>query len=86
MKLANNLMRPQKARWLVGHEVSSEQFQRLYGVSETFYDLPVEEKRRYTAHAGGDVRGYTGLFEESNDPNAMGDRKECYGYSPRSSG
>ena len=63
---------------MVGHTVSVEQFQRLYGASEEFYDLPVEEKRRYTAHAGGDVRGYTGMFEESNDPTANGDRKECY--------
>ena len=66
------------AAWLVGHGVSTEQFSRLYGASKEFYSLPVAEKRRYTAHAGGDVRGYTGLFEESNDPTAMGDRKECY--------
>ncbi len=66
------------AAWLVDHGVENAQFQRLYDISEQFYDLPVEEKRRYSAHAGGDVRGYTGLFEESNDPTAMGDRKECY--------
>ena len=63
---------------MVGHGVSPEQFRLLYQASESFYNLPVKEKRRYTAHAGGDVRGYTGLFEESNDPTAMGDNKECY--------
>lgn len=66
------------AAWLVGHGISANQFQRLYAVSEQFYDWPTADKRRYSAHIGGDVRGYTGLFEESNDPTAMGDRKECF--------
>ena len=58
IEMASNSMRqPNTGSCLAGGlRKSTEQFSRLYGASKEFYSLPVAEKR-YTAHAGGDVRG-----------------------------
>ncbi len=45
--------------YVKGHDFSDEDIRRQYALAQAFFDLPLEEKKKYLANtAVGDFRGY----------------------------
>lgn len=62
---------------LKDHAVSRDLLRRAYSQSKAFFDLPVEEKRRYLTSADGQ-RGYTPFGKEHAKTSTVGDLKEFW--------
>ncbi len=62
---------------LKDHAVSRDLLKRAYAQSKAFFDLPVDEKRRF-ARGGDGQRGYTPFGKEHAKTSTVGDLKEFW--------
>jgi len=65
-----------------GHDIEEELQQRAYNKVDSFFKLPVEEKRTYNRKGTGGERGYTAFGVEHSKDNPVGDLKEFFQYGP----
>lgn len=62
------------------HDVSADLLDTAYGMLETFFSLPVEEKRKSTAEGTHGQTGYTGLLVETAAVSDTPDWKEMLNW------
>jgi len=67
--------------YVKNHGVSQDLVERMYRVSERFFDLPFEVKQRLNvANSGPTLRGYIPTYGENVDPENTRDFKECFDF------
>lgn len=63
------------------HGVSSALIERMYTLTQQFFDLPMETKQQLNIiHSGPTLRGYIPFYGENVDPQNTRDFKECLDY------
>lgn len=63
---------------LVDHPISSELLNKAYALSEEFFDLPLETKKKYALYDNGFQRGYTPFGTEHAKDSPVADLKEFW--------
>jgi isopenicillin N synthase-like dioxygenase len=67
--------------YVENHGVPKDLVERMYDVSERFFNLPFEVKQRLNvANSGPTLRGYIPTFGENVDPENTRDFKECFDF------
>ena len=64
----------------VRHDVSDDLIDEAYGLLETFFELPAEEKARFVAPGTHGQTGYTGLLVETAASAQVADWKEMLNW------
>ncbi|XP_064627921.1 uncharacterized protein LOC135487776 [Lineus longissimus] len=70
--------------YLTGHGITDEELEKIWSISEQFFNLPIEEKRKAERAKSGGAIGWTPMAEEviSGEAGDHADYKECYNYIP----
>lgn len=67
--------------YITNHGVPKDLVERMYSLTQTFFDLPFEAKDRLNfVHSGESLRGYIPMYGENLDPNNTRDHKECFDF------
>lgn len=67
--------------YVKNHGVPKDLVERMYSVTQQFFDLPMEAKQRLNvAKSGPTVRGYIPPYAENADPGKSIDFKEAFDY------
>ncbi len=67
--------------YVKNHGIPAELIDRMYLVTQRFFDLPMEEKQRLNvANSGQTLRGYIPPYGENLDPTKSRDLKEAFDY------
>lgn len=67
--------------YIKNHGVPKALIERMYAVTQAFFDLPLEAKEKLNIiHSGPTLRGYIPFYGENVDPKNTRDFKECFDY------
>ncbi|TXH66805.1 MAG: isopenicillin N synthase family oxygenase [Thiothrix sp.] len=67
--------------YIKNHGVPAELIERMYQLTQQFFDLPLEKKEQLNiVHSGPTLRGYIPFYGENVDPQNTRDFKECFDY------
>lgn len=67
--------------YIKNHGVPSELTERMYTLTQQFFDLPMPTKQQLNIiHSGPTLRGYIPFYGENVDPQNTRDFKECLDY------
>ena len=65
--------------YIINHGVDKDLIKRVKDVTESFFNLPFEEKQKLNiVNSGQTLRGYIPMFGENVDPEHTKDFKECF--------
>lgn len=67
--------------YIRNHGVASDLVERIYRMTQQFFDLPIDAKDRLNVvNSGPTLRGYIPMYGENVDPANTRDFKECFDY------
>ncbi len=67
--------------YITNHGVPMDLIERMYVVTERFFNLPIETKERLNiVRSGPTLRGYIPKYAENVDPDNTRDFKECFDF------
>lgn len=67
--------------YIKNHGVPKALIERMYEVTQAFFDLPLAAKEKLNIiHSGPTLRGYIPFYGENVDPQNTRDFKECFDY------
>ncbi|ESO84918.1 hypothetical protein LOTGIDRAFT_168175 [Lottia gigantea] len=69
--------------YVINHGIPQDLISQIFGVSNTFFDLPTETKMKYVRPKDSDMdHGYVKMEAESLNPERPGDNKEAFDFAP----